>query len=188
MGVGDDELDPRQPPGHERAQEGRPGRGVLGGDDVEADDLAPALGVDGGGDDRRDVHHPAALAHLLGEGVDPQVAIGALVQGALPELGHHGVELGGEAGHLGLGDPLDADGLDQVVDPPGRHPGHVGLADHRHERLLGPAPGLEQELGRVDPPAELGHRQVLDRADPGVPRPGADTRSCEFVRSSVRSP
>jgi len=57
VGVGDHEFDPTQPPGHQRAQERRPRRGVLGGDDVEADDDAMSLGVDGGGDDGGHVDH-----------------------------------------------------------------------------------------------------------------------------------
>jgi hypothetical protein len=100
-------------------------------------DLPLSFGVGGRGDDYRDVHHPAALSDPLGEGVDPQVAVGARVERALPELVHLGVELGGHPGHLGLGDPLDAHGLDQVVDPAGGHALHVGLTDHRHQGLLG---------------------------------------------------
>ena len=78
--------------------------------------------------------------------------------------------MGGQSGHLGLGDAVDAHGLHQVVDPPGGHTLHVGLAHHGHERLLGPAPGLEQELGRVHALAQLGHGQ-FDGAHPRVPGP-----------------
>ena len=52
--------------------------------------------------------------------------------------------------YLGLGDPVDPHGLDQVVDPPGRHPLHVGGTDDRDQGLFGPTAGLEQELGAVD--------------------------------------
>ena len=168
VGVGDDEVDPKEPPGHERAQEGRPGLGVLGRDDVEPADLPPPLCVDRRGDDRRDVDHPTALAYPLGERVDPQVAIGTCLQRAVSELGHLAVELGSDAGHFGLRDPLDPHGLDQVVDPAGGHPFDVGLADDGQKRLLSTSAGVQQELGAVDALAELGDRKV-DGADPGVP-------------------
>jgi len=86
VGVGDDELHAMQPPGHERAQEGRPAGGVLGRDDVEADDLATSLAVDGRGDHRRDVHHSPSFTDLLGEGVDPQIPVRTVVERALSEL------------------------------------------------------------------------------------------------------
>ena len=138
VGVGDHQLDAGSPRATKRAQKGRPGGAVLSGHDVEAEDLPSTLGVGGCGDDHRDVHHPAALSDPLGHRVDPQVAIGALVQGSLFELGHLGSSRR-LSGHLGLGDPLDAHGLDQVIDPAGGHALHVGLADHGHQGLSRPA-------------------------------------------------
>ena len=162
---------PASPRATRRPQELRPAGGVLGGDDVEAHDLALALVVDGGGDDGRDVDHPTGFSDLLGQGVDPHVAIGAAVERAVPERGHLGVELSRHAGHLRAADALDAHGFDQVVDPAGGHPLDVGLADHRHQGLFGPTPGREQPLGEVAALAELRDGQV-DRAHPGVPGPG----------------
>jgi len=43
--------------------------GVLGGDDVEADDFPPSLGVRRGGDHGRDVHHPATSRRAVPKGL-----------------------------------------------------------------------------------------------------------------------
>ena len=51
-------------------------------------------------------------------------------------------------------------------------PSSVRLRHHRRERLLGPAPGLEQPAGEVRPVPELRDLQV-DGADPRVPGPPA---------------
>jgi hypothetical protein len=90
----------------------------------------------------------------------------------VPELGHHRVELAADAGHLTLKDPrLDPEGLDQVVDLAGRHTMHVGLHDHRPQRLVDPPAGFEQ--GREEAAlAELGDLQIdvsrLGRQQPGA--------------------
>ena len=49
MGVGGDQSDPGQAAGGQRAQEGQPARAVLGGGDLNTEDLSVALGVDPGG-------------------------------------------------------------------------------------------------------------------------------------------
>ena len=81
VGVGDHECDPREPVGHQAPQERRPARPVLGAEHVEAQDLAVAVGVDPGGDDRGHRDHPAALSHLVEQGVEPQVGVGPGVEG-----------------------------------------------------------------------------------------------------------
>ena len=67
---------------------------------------------------------------------------------------------------------LDAEGLDEPLDPPCRHPAHVALADHLGERSLGSPAGLEQPAGEVAARAQLRDREV-DRARPGVEVPVA---------------
>ncbi len=167
MGVGDDEGDPGQPPGDEAAEERRPARSILGGDHVDAEDLAVAVGVHAGRDHRRDRDDPAALAHLVEERVEPEVGVGALIEGAVPELGHLLVEVLRELGDLGLAHPLDPHRAHEVVDAPGGHALDVGLADHRDERLLG-APAWFEEARQVGTFAQLRHLEA-DRAGPGVP-------------------
>jgi hypothetical protein len=104
------------------------------GDHVQTEHLAVALGVDTDRDHDRDVDDPAALADLLGEGVHPQIGVGAGVEGSVAELSDHLVELGGRATHLGLRQRLDTQRLDQAVDAAGRHTPHIALGDHGHER------------------------------------------------------
>jgi len=71
VGVGDDQRDPGQAAGHQGPQERQPAGPVLGADDVQAQDLALAVGVDPDGD--QGVHDLAAavLTDLLGQGIDP---------------------------------------------------------------------------------------------------------------------
>ena len=92
VGVGDHQLDATEPPGHQTAQEGRPARPVLGGDEVEAQDLAVSFGVDPGGDDDGHVDDAPTFADLLGQGVDPDVGVGTGVEGAVAKGGHRLVE------------------------------------------------------------------------------------------------
>jgi hypothetical protein len=69
--VGDDELDAGQAAGDQSAQECQPAGAVLGGGDVQAEDLAVPVGVDADRDQRMTVDDAAALADLLGQCVDP---------------------------------------------------------------------------------------------------------------------
>ena len=50
VGVGGDQRDPGQAAGDQVAEERQPAGAVLGGGDVEAEDLAVPVGVDAGGD------------------------------------------------------------------------------------------------------------------------------------------
>jgi len=68
--------------------------------------------------------------------------------------------------------PLDAHGLHEVVDASSGDPLHVGLADHRHQRLFGAPSRTEQHLGAVDAAAQFGDVE-LNRAEPRVPGSGA---------------
>jgi hypothetical protein len=69
---------------------------------------------------------------------------------------------------LALRHPLDSELLHQLLDPPGGDAGEVGFGDHRHERLLGPPPRLQQPVREVRALPQLRHGE-LDRADPCVP-------------------
>lgn len=97
VGVGHDQFDADQAPDPEEL---RPTDRSLAGNDVEADDLALALVVDGGGNNSGDVNYPARLALPLGQGVDLHVEVRATVQWPVPERRRLGVELGGHARDL----------------------------------------------------------------------------------------
>jgi len=64
MGIGDDQLDAAQAAPGERAQELGPDRLSFRGADLQAQHLAPALGVDSHGDDRRDRDDASATTDL----------------------------------------------------------------------------------------------------------------------------
>jgi hypothetical protein len=88
--VTDHELDAGQAAG-QPAQERRPARPVLPGSYVEAEDLAVAVGVDGGGDQGVHVDHTAVLADLHRQCVDPAERVGPGVQRPVAECRDLGV-------------------------------------------------------------------------------------------------
>ncbi|CMT44038.1 Uncharacterised protein [Mycobacterium tuberculosis] len=55
MGVAGDQRDPGQAAGDQVAEERQPAGPVLGGGDLDAQDLSVALGVDAGGDQATEV-------------------------------------------------------------------------------------------------------------------------------------
>src|SRR3954454_1226659 len=74
---------PFEPQPHEIAQESRPKRLGLGGADVQADDLAPAIGVHRHGDYGGHRDNAPALAHLQVGRVQPQIRpLATLLQGS----------------------------------------------------------------------------------------------------------
>lgn len=73
MSVGDHQLYAAKPAAGELAQERRPERLGLGRADIHAQNLAPAVTVDADGDDYRNRHDAAILAHLHVGGIDPQI-------------------------------------------------------------------------------------------------------------------
>jgi hypothetical protein len=94
-----------------------------------------------------------------------------VVQAALAELAHGGVELGADARDLALGHPsVDAQGGDQVVDLASGHPVHEGLHDHRPQGPVDASAGLQQG-GEEAAGAQLGDGQLhvagLGRQQPG---------------------
>jgi hypothetical protein len=131
MRVRDDQLDATQPTRHQVAQERGPPGAVFGGEHVHSEDLAVALGVDAGGDHRSDIDDTAVLAALDRQRVQPHIRVATSVQGTRAERRHLTVQAAGELGDLGLRQALDAECLHQTLDPPGRHPAHIALGDHR---------------------------------------------------------
>ncbi len=168
VSVGDHQLDAPKAAADQRAQKLTPERLGLGCAHVQTDDLPLAGGVHAVGDYQRPVLDPAASTDLLHLGVQPQVRVSGL-QGSLPEGLHLLVQPTAQPGHLILADPGQPQGLHQPIHLTGRHSIHIGLLDHRDQRLLRAAAGL-QEAGEVRACPELGDGQ-LDGADPGVPGP-----------------
>lgn len=132
----------------ERAQEGEPGGSVLVGDDVEAERLAEAVSVDTDGVHDADVDRPAALAALDHQRVERHVGVRGTVERAGAEVLDDLVEALRQPGDLALAHPLDAELLHQLLDPPRRDAGTVGVRDYRHERLLARRRGCSSQSGK----------------------------------------
>ena len=169
MGVAGHQPDARQPAGDQAAQKPCPARPVLGAAQLQPEQLPVPVGVAGGGDQHRGVADPPTLADLHRQRIDPQEGIGPGVQRPVAPGRHQLVQLGADPRHLGLGDALQPHRPGHVIDPPGRHPLHIALHDHRGQGPLGPPARLQQRR-EVAAGAQLGDRQ-LDRPDPGVPVP-----------------
>ena len=163
-----DELDAGEPAGDEASEEGEPGGAVLGSDDVEAERLAEAVGVDGDRVDDAGIHRATSLAALDVERVEDEVGVGGAVARSGAEVLDDHVHRLREAGDLALRHALEAELLHELLHPAGGDAGQVGIRDHRHERLLGPPARREQPVGEVAALPQLGDRE-LDRADAGVP-------------------
>ena len=155
MGIRGHKPHSGEPAGDQPSQESGPGRPVLGGDHVDAEDLAVAVGVDGGGDYHGDVHYPPAVPAAHGQGVKPQVPAGPAVQRPVAERLNPLVQAPRHLRYTGLRDPFYPECLDQAVYPARGHAGDVALRDHRHQGPLGAPAGLKQPLWKAWPePAE----------------------------------
>ena len=77
------------------------------------------------------------------------------------------VELAADPRHLRFRNPIQAEGLHQVIDLPRRHPVHVGFLDDHQQGVFRPPAGLQQRR-EVRPGPHLGNRQ-LDRAHARIP-------------------
>ena len=133
------------------------------------EDLAPAGLVHAVRDHQRLVDDAAAVADLLDLGVEEQVRVAAL-QRPRPERLDVLIERAADPADLALADP-QPEALDELVDAPGRDAAHIGLLDHRQQRLLG-APARLQEAREVAALADLGDLQLdLARARVPAPRP-----------------
>jgi hypothetical protein len=106
---------------------------------VQADDLAPPVGVDR----HRDGHDAAALALPETGGVEPEIGPGAfertVEKGADPL-----VDVLAELGDLALGDAGEAHGLHEIVDAVGRVAADPSLLDDGDQRFLAGLARLEE--------------------------------------------
>ena len=174
MVVGDDQADPGQAPGPERAQQFGPERLVLAVAHGQAEDLPVAVGGDAGGDHHGSVHDPAPDPALEVGGVTEHIGELDMAQGPSPERLHLTVELAADPAHLALGDARrHAQRRDQVVDLASRHPMDVGLDDHCEQRPVDAPPPFQdgrEEASR----AQLGDLEIdvagLGRQQP-IPAP-----------------
>ena len=83
-----------------------------------------------------------------------------LAQVAVAERGHFPVQIRTNPGHFGLGDAsVGAEGLDQVVDFPGRDAVEVGLHHDGEQGLVDP-PTLLEQGGEERPGAQLRDLQI----------------------------
>jgi len=112
------ELDAGEAAGDERAQEGEPGRPVLLRDDVQAERLAVALGVDGDGVHDAGVDRAAALTALDHERIQDEVRIRGALERAGAEVLDDRIERLGQPRDLALAHPLDAQLLHELLHPP----------------------------------------------------------------------
>jgi hypothetical protein len=133
-------------------------------------DRALALVVDPDRDHRGDRGDPAGLTDLVERRIQPHVGV-LTVDRTGQEGPHLLVEDLADARDLAPGDPIDPERLHQIIDLAGGHPLHVGLHHDGVKRLLGTSARFQQrrEVGAGRDLRDL----ELDRADPGVPGPGA---------------
>ena len=116
--IGDDQLHARQATGRQRSEEGEPARAVLVRAHVQAQHFAAAVGVHAHRDQGVDVHRPAVLADLDDQGVHPHERVVTAVEGPVAERLDLRVEVGRHLADLALGQLLDAELLDELLDPP----------------------------------------------------------------------
>lgn len=166
VGVGDDQLHAAQAAGHQLATEREPELVVLGGTDVDADDLALAAVFDRHRDQHCHGDDAAVLAHFLERRVEKQIRVCA-IEPARPEGLHLGVELAADAAHLILGDALEAERFGELVDGARADAVHIRLLHHAEQRSLVAATRFQQAW-EIRALAELGDLQ-LERAHPRVP-------------------
>jgi len=120
MCVGRDQAYPGQAAGDKVREEGVPGGLRFAGGDLESEDFAVAVAVDAGRHEAHGVDDTSALTDLHRQRVrGDERERASLVQWAVSEGGDGLVEVGGHARHLGLRQPIDAEGLHQLVHPPG---------------------------------------------------------------------
>ena len=128
--VGGHQAHLAQASGEEVGEELVPCRPGLGGRDAHAEDLAVPVTVDAGGDEHDSVDDPAGFADLPRQGVrGDERERSRLVEGPVAEGTDVLVEVGGHPAHLGLGQRVDSEGLDELVDPAGGHARDSGGMD-----------------------------------------------------------
>ena len=170
--VADDQPDAGQSTLDEAADEGRPGTAlVVAGREVESEHAPLAGRRHAGRDEGRHRHDPPALADLDVGGIEPQIGVRLVTERAGAERLDLGVERRADPADLTPAERGDAEGLDEILDPPRRHAEHIGLLDDREEGSLGP-PARLQEAREVRAVANARDGQV-HRAHPSVPAPVA---------------
>jgi hypothetical protein len=174
-----------QAPGDQAAQECQPPGPVLAAGHVDAEDLPMPAGVHPGRDQAVHVHRPAAIADLLGQGVDPDEGVRPPVQRAGPEPLHELVQLGRHRADLRLAQPGHPQRGRGPLHPPGRHAQQAGRGHDLRQRPLRAAAVL-QERREVTAVPQLRDRQP-DGAGPGAPLPvpvavaGVDPARADFA-------
>ena len=125
VSIGGYQFHPAEPSSGQRPQEGQPEGAVLAGAHVHTQNLTLPVGIDPRRHHHADVDDAAALPHLLGQAVQPDVGIRTAVQGPAQETLHHFIQLLADARHLAAGDAVATQGLDQVIHPSGGHALHA---------------------------------------------------------------
>jgi hypothetical protein len=134
------------------------------------------VGVDPGGDQGVHADHPAVLADLHRDRIDPHECVRAGIQRALAKRRYLRVEVGGHLRDLRAGQRLDPE-LGQPLHPPGGHPQQVGGGHHADQGLLGTvldelfeADVLDWSRGCIDAVSVRAKRGRADRPQPHRPR------------------
>ena len=117
-----------------------------------------------------DVDHAAALTDLQHQRIRRDEGIRAGVQRPGPEVLDDRVEIGSHDTDLRLAQPRDAQGLDQLLHPPGTDTEQVASRHHTGQSCLRPPPALQQPVREIGPGPEPGNGDVQG-ADPGVEVP-----------------
>ena len=168
VAVRDDQLHAFQAAADEVLEEARPEGLGLGRTDVQADDLAPPVGVGCHSDYRRDRDDAPPLADLQVGGIEPEIGPISF-QRSLQEGADAFVDLLAQLGDLALADPGQAHGLHQIVDLARRDTGNPRLLDHRDQRFLGRLAGFEK--GRQGAPGPQFRDERVQLPEPGVACP-----------------
>jgi hypothetical protein len=145
------------------AEERQPAGAVLGRRDLQPEDLPVSLGIHPGREQRVHVDRAPALTHFQHQRVGREERIRAGIERAGAERLDLLVEVLGHHTDLRLGQPGDAQGLDQLLHPPRRHPEQIGRGHHRDQRGLGPRRRSSSTVREVAALPQLRDRQ-LDRA------------------------
>lgn len=132
--------------------------------------FTPSVRVHGHSDYYGDRDDPAALAELEIRRIDPEIR-----PFTLDRPGQEGVDpfvdLADRSADLAYGDATRPHGADQIIDRSCGNPLHIGLLDHRQQRLFRRLARLE-EGWKVATLAQLRDRQS-DRARPRAPASSA---------------
>ncbi|OCQ85388.1 hypothetical protein A4260_11025 [Streptococcus pneumoniae] len=160
VGVAGDQRDPGQAAGDQVAEERQPAGPVLGGGDLDAQDLSVALGVDAGGDQGVHPDDAACLAHLEHQGVGGEEGIRAGIERAGPKRLYGFVELFGHDRHLRLGKLCHTKCFDQALHPASGYSQQVAGRHHAGQCAFSSLAALQQPVREIAALAQLGDRDV----------------------------